>query len=581
MKKCIRLIIALLLLYFGYQSSFAQNYIRLTDASGLEPDSLQLNQLEAAADSLVAALPSEYQDSFKVFDFGFYLHNEVFQGGYPAVFENAIAQAKEVVPYYLIFGKQSDHTGVYTDFWSKLELPRAGLFSCHDDDFYDRLEFKILTETIDALDRSNRDLHSYALAEGKGMEYLLIEINELLICCDPNRRSTCPTCSWTGSEVKRYLELKGFDQEVVSISANSEAVDSLCICSTPYESPVEVTAQNGFEVVKAVSVTEFHLDSFVVSTSELLLELEDLANFYSANGQTFFGAVTDNSIFCNSGESVALKRSLNGSTTVSLREIESRVALYQKSIWIHIQYDELSAYLYVRTWGFGGDVFVECSNFPNQCDEFTCVLEKLLANAEGFFNKEIISSFYSTYDVDLVFRLSSLSNDYRGATSTLQEVVKSCVVEVKINPFTLLDDETFCDRDSLRYLATAETVLHESIHAFLVRLAAIEGGRDKVKFLNYGQRYLQFRQQYGALLGLWYTDHALVLEHFFGKIAKDLRTFNDNYLELENYYYQVWSFGFRPPSVSISALTGFTESELYWNYHLKLSEKALFPCCSE
>ncbi len=47
MKKCLRLIIALLLLYFGYQSSFAQSYIRLMDASGFEATSNELADLEA------------------------------------------------------------------------------------------------------------------------------------------------------------------------------------------------------------------------------------------------------------------------------------------------------------------------------------------------------------------------------------------------------------------------------------------------------------------------------------------------------------------------------------------------------
>jgi len=38
-----------------------------------------LKDLEAAACRLIDSLPAEFRDSFKVFDFGFYLHNETFQ----------------------------------------------------------------------------------------------------------------------------------------------------------------------------------------------------------------------------------------------------------------------------------------------------------------------------------------------------------------------------------------------------------------------------------------------------------------------------------------------------------------------
>jgi len=53
--------------------------VRLNDASGYTPTQTQLNDLEAAACRLIDSLPAEFRDSFKVFDFGFYLHNETFQ----------------------------------------------------------------------------------------------------------------------------------------------------------------------------------------------------------------------------------------------------------------------------------------------------------------------------------------------------------------------------------------------------------------------------------------------------------------------------------------------------------------------
>ncbi len=61
MKKCIRLIIALLLLYFGYQSSFGQSYIRLMNAYGFEATSNEMADLEAqqsTSEYVSTALPT-------------------------------------------------------------------------------------------------------------------------------------------------------------------------------------------------------------------------------------------------------------------------------------------------------------------------------------------------------------------------------------------------------------------------------------------------------------------------------------------------------------------------------------------
>ncbi len=57
MKKCIRLIIALLLLYFGYQSSFAQSFAGLIDAAGFESAA---GRLASTWDVLLGSRPGEF-----------------------------------------------------------------------------------------------------------------------------------------------------------------------------------------------------------------------------------------------------------------------------------------------------------------------------------------------------------------------------------------------------------------------------------------------------------------------------------------------------------------------------------------
>ena len=91
-------------------------YVRLSDASGISPTQYQLDALESAACRLRDSLPLVFQDSFKVYDFGFYLHNETMVGGYPEMFQTAITQVETQSQYYLLFGKQTDKSGIYTKF---------------------------------------------------------------------------------------------------------------------------------------------------------------------------------------------------------------------------------------------------------------------------------------------------------------------------------------------------------------------------------------------------------------------------------------------------------------------------------
>ena len=121
----------LVMFVFIAQLCFGQNYVRLDDASGFNTDPYQTELIEAA-DSLLAVFPSEFQSQFKVFDFGFYLHNEDFEEGLAGVFEKVIQDAEQLSSYYLLFGKQTDANGIYTKFWVDLKLPSTGDFSCMD-----------------------------------------------------------------------------------------------------------------------------------------------------------------------------------------------------------------------------------------------------------------------------------------------------------------------------------------------------------------------------------------------------------------------------------------------------------------
>ena len=102
----------ILILTFAYVTTQAQSFKPLSNATGYNYTPAELTQLEEAADSLVAALPSDFQSDFKVFDAGFYLLNEKMQGGYPAVFEKFVTQVAAQSKYYLLVGRGVDVDGI-------------------------------------------------------------------------------------------------------------------------------------------------------------------------------------------------------------------------------------------------------------------------------------------------------------------------------------------------------------------------------------------------------------------------------------------------------------------------------------
>jgi len=158
-KNTIKVVLLGLVVILG-GNLFAQDcYIRLADPSGLNTDAYQAD-LEAAACELVAASPQEFQNDFKVYDFGFYLHNGVMQGGYPALFTEKVAEIAQMSDYYLIFGKQTDVDGVYTRIWVDLKLPQDSI-SC----FANRA-------TLNQILNSDINLNNYAQREIEVMETL-------------------------------------------------------------------------------------------------------------------------------------------------------------------------------------------------------------------------------------------------------------------------------------------------------------------------------------------------------------------------------------------------------------------------
>ncbi|MEY3241621.1 MAG: hypothetical protein RIR11_3060 [Bacteroidota bacterium] len=189
----------------------AQDYYIQKDDAGLNT-ALYQDSLEQHAKDLVFAIPEgPLRDAFRVYGFGFYQHSEV-TDGYPAAFEKMRTQIASETPYYLIFGKQTDETGVYTRFWVDVKLPEGGAFNCWDDisgnlrsDIGDKIDFT----TKNTYSLLNRSSTKYQLAEMAAMDSLRNIILKFIGCCNNSNTSSayCNGCVKTLDEfVEDHLE---------------------------------------------------------------------------------------------------------------------------------------------------------------------------------------------------------------------------------------------------------------------------------------------------------------------------------------------------------------------------------------
>jgi hypothetical protein len=163
----------------------AQDYYIQKDDAGLNTAPYQ-DSLEQHAKDLVFAIPEgPLRDAFRVYGFGFYQHSEV-TDGYPAAFEKMRTQIASETPYYLIFGKQTDKSGVYTRFWVDVKLPETGIFTCLTPTYRTLINERIRVAIEGKYTQIGRSSFQYSEAVIAGMNELktvIININNG-ICCE-------------------------------------------------------------------------------------------------------------------------------------------------------------------------------------------------------------------------------------------------------------------------------------------------------------------------------------------------------------------------------------------------------------
>jgi hypothetical protein len=283
----ITLFFASFFLISGLQAQQDSCYVRLEDASGYTPTAEQLAELEAAACTLIDSFPAEFRDSFRVYDFGFYLHQEVTEGGYPEPFAKKILEVQNLSPYYLLFGKQTDRTGVYSKMWLELNLPKTGLFACMDS-----FRLFVIVEKLRLIMEENHkinDITSYVKSQVVSIDSLKELVVRFSYLCN-----FCPN----SFEIKTVLLKKGF----IGIKCNIETNQSI---------------NNNNSNIYNYSHTIASGDDIVQGLADLLGDLPPL------NGTSPQGYISDNDNICFDG-------SFNKCDSAYTHNIEDH------DIWVHL-----------------------------------------------------------------------------------------------------------------------------------------------------------------------------------------------------------------------------------------------------
>jgi hypothetical protein len=191
-----------LFLFLGFSLStvYGQStscFQQLSDYSGTEFTTGQLSRLNEAACTLIDSFPSAYQDSFVVLDYGFYFHNQATASRVDEIWQEVIARADSISPYYMLLGRVPGPEG---EVKVQLKMP-TGMIACYDFDYNEYWRTQLISKL-------NYSRGFVALLEA--IDYLVLEVVKVKGCCSSNFKNICASCPQDILEFRTFLESKGF-----------------------------------------------------------------------------------------------------------------------------------------------------------------------------------------------------------------------------------------------------------------------------------------------------------------------------------------------------------------------------------
>ena len=215
----------ILLTVLTVQITNGQNcFEKLPELSGFDLSGYQ-SQIESAACKVRDSLPLNFQNDFKVYDAGFYIHMENFNGfGYPEGFSQLINSISS--PYYVVVGKQNESQGLFTKFWVDVKLPDItgdGCIPNLNEEASNLVEFVIERE----FNQLGRSPYAYPAALITALESLNEFISTAKVCCENGGDvSQCLECNNPDNIAAKLLALGFVHEQIQGIEDYSEGVSS-------------------------------------------------------------------------------------------------------------------------------------------------------------------------------------------------------------------------------------------------------------------------------------------------------------------------------------------------------------------
>ena len=193
------------LFILGSKGQSQSCFIQLDNATGQSFTSDELAQLDTAACALREVFPTAFQNDFAVYDFGFYLHQQGYEGGMPQVFQDKIAEVEQESPYFLLFGRELGSFPSGGRFWVELVVPKSNSYPCVTIDRVENIKSSLEIQ----LQGANGDWVARLTA---GMSHVSQHIDKVYNCCTTGNQLLAPsnTCSVSQDYIEDVLRADGY-----------------------------------------------------------------------------------------------------------------------------------------------------------------------------------------------------------------------------------------------------------------------------------------------------------------------------------------------------------------------------------
>lgn len=198
-------IFKLLCCFWGIQLSLlGQNITKIQDFVKVDLSNEKIIQINEAASQVLAEIPIQYRDNFKIFEYGFAKFSDILigEGSIESSWEKAKVEAQNASQFYFLIGYQFVTDDASLGYRLQINLPIEGEFSCLNKAKRNLLGTEILLES--KFDSEKRGTFNHA-------ENLIILLNEakntirqIIECCNSNNPSPCSEIDPDARRIRLY-----------------------------------------------------------------------------------------------------------------------------------------------------------------------------------------------------------------------------------------------------------------------------------------------------------------------------------------------------------------------------------------